>query len=131
MAQQAREMARIVREQSRQGPVNSTSTPPQFPFDPNLLRNTAENIANSFFLTIAVIAIGIPLVRAIGRRFGPAPAPAVIPPAMTDQLHRIETAVESMAIEIERISESQRFLAKLQTGKSEMAALPRSGAGGA
>jgi hypothetical protein len=32
-----------------------------------------------------------------------------------------------MAIEIERISESQRFLMKLQAGKPEQAALPRQG----
>jgi hypothetical protein len=47
---------------------------------------------------------------------------------VSDQLQRIETAVESMAIEIERISESQRFLTKLQAGQPQPAALPpRSG----
>ena len=35
-------------------------------------------------------------------------------PVMTEQLQRIEQAVDAMAIEIERISESQRFMAKLQ-----------------
>jgi hypothetical protein len=33
---------------------------------------------------------------------------------MSEQLERIEQAVEAMSIEIERISESQRFLTKLQ-----------------
>jgi hypothetical protein len=31
-----------------------------------------------------------------------------------EQLQRIEQAVDAMAIEVERISESQRFMAKLQ-----------------
>jgi hypothetical protein len=47
---------------------------------------------------------------------------------MTEQLQRIEQAVDAMSIEVERISESQRFLAKLQTGQgAEPVALPGSG----
>ena len=36
-------------------------------------------------------------------------------PALSGQLQRIEQAVEAMAIEVERISESQRFMVKLQS----------------
>jgi hypothetical protein len=39
-----------------------------------------------------------------------------------ERLARIEQAVDAIAIEVERISEGQRFLAKLQ---AERAALPR------
>jgi hypothetical protein len=35
------------------------------------------------------------------------------PPAQTDRLERIEMIVEATAIEVERISEANRFLAKL------------------
>jgi hypothetical protein len=35
-----------------------------------------------------------------------------------DRMRRLEQAVDSIAIEVERISESQRFLTKLQTGKA-------------
>ena len=35
------------------------------------------------------------------------------PPAETDRLERIEMIVEATAIEVERISEANRFLAKL------------------
>jgi hypothetical protein len=45
-------------------------------------------------------------------------------PQMADQLQRIEQAVDAMAIEVERISESQRFLTKLQSQAAERAALP-------
>ncbi len=97
-----------------------------FPMDPAQMRAMAENITSYFFLTVAVIAIGVPLVRALGRRLGPAPIAPPLPKAVSDQLQRIETAVESMAIEVERISEAQRFLTRLQTGQpqAQPAALP-------
>lgn len=40
----------------------------------------------------------------------------VAPPAIDDsRMQRLEQAVESIAIEVERISEGQRFLTRLQT----------------
>jgi The Golgi pH Regulator (GPHR) Family N-terminal len=36
-----------------------------------------------------------------------------------DRLRRLENAVDSIAIEVERISEGQRFLTKLQTARPE------------
>jgi hypothetical protein len=44
---------------------------------------------------------------------------AQFPAASDDRLERLEQAVESIAIEVERISEGQRFLTKLQTDRSE------------
>ena len=134
-AANAREAARLARE-ARADAARAQSTTPvidvgsgtlQPPINPIMIQNMAENISYAFFITVAVIAIGIPLVRALGRRLGPAPAQVAIPPQMAQQLERIEQAVEAMAIEVERISESQRFLTKLQTGSAEPAALPRSG----
>jgi hypothetical protein len=95
-----------------------------FQIDPAQIRPMVENITSYFFVTVAVIAIGVPLVRAIGRRFGPAPIAPPLPKSVADQLQRIETAVESMAIEVERISEAQRYLTKLQSGQLQPAALP-------
>jgi len=43
-------------------------------------------------------------------------------PAVAGQLQRIEQAVEAMSIEVERISESQRFMAKLRTAPRQSAA---------
>ena len=74
----------------------------------------AVDIAIGFFVTCAVIIVGWPIARALGRRFERRGAPLVVEVGMTDQLQRIEQAVEAIAIEVERISESQRFLAKLQ-----------------
>ena len=42
-----------------------------------------------------------------------APQATQLPPATEDRLARIERAVDSIAIEVERISEAQRYTAKL------------------
>ena len=74
----------------------------------------AVDIAIGFFITCAVIIVGWPIARALGRRFERRGVPLAVEAGVTDQLQRIEQAVEAIAIEVERISESQRFLAKLQ-----------------
>jgi hypothetical protein len=97
-----------------------TTSPPfvytsQPPFEsPPTIPGEAVDIAIGFFVTCAVIIVGWPIARAMGRRFERRGAPLVVDAGMTDQLQRIEQAVEAIAIEVERISESQRFLAKLQ-----------------
>jgi hypothetical protein len=66
-----------------------------------------------FFFTVIVIVIGLPLVRAYVRQKERTP---VLTPADVERdqrLARIETAVETMAVEIERISEGQRFVTRL------------------
>ena len=83
------------------------------------------DISIAFFIMCAVMVIGWPLARAFGKRLERKGEVAALNPAMTDQLQRIEQAVDAMAIEIERISESQRFMAKLQNAQTpERAALP-------
>jgi hypothetical protein len=94
------------------------------PFAQDMIPPQVVDISIAFFIMIAVIIIGWPLARAVGRRLERrADAPALPDPAITGQLQRIEQAVEAMSIEIERISESQRFLTKLQSGAGERAPL--------
>lgn len=72
-------------------------------------------ISEAFFMTIAIIALGTPIIRAIVRRADrPPAAPAIASPDTTQRLQRIEQGVEAVAIEVERIAEAQRFSAKLQ-----------------
>jgi hypothetical protein len=78
----------------------------------------ALDMAYGFFLMLAVMVIGWPIARAFGRRIERRGDTAALPPASADQLRRIEQAVEAMAIEVERISEAQRFMAKLQSGST-------------
>jgi hypothetical protein len=71
--------------------------------------------------------IGFPLVRAFARRIeGVRPAASLISADLSERLDRIERAVESVALEVERISEGQRFVTKLMTERPESGKLPGS-----
>jgi hypothetical protein len=64
-----------------------------------------------FFSTVIIISIGVPLVRSYVRRREAQPLQTS---SISDaRLARMESALESVAIEIERISEGQRFVTKL------------------
>lgn len=107
------------------GPRGGGFTIQNEPWHSNGIPPQAVDIAMGFFTMCAVIVIGWPLARAFGRRMERrSDVPAAINPAVTDQLQRIEQAVEAMSIEVERISESQRFMARLQSAASERVALP-------
>jgi hypothetical protein len=83
------------------------------------------DLAYGFYAMAAVMVIGWPLARAWGRRLERGGSAATLPPAMGEQLQRIEQAVDTMALEVERISEAQRYLTKLQAGQvAESAGLP-------
>jgi hypothetical protein len=64
-----------------------------------------------------IIAIGVPIARAYARRLESKPA-AAIPNDVTVRLDRMEQAIDSIAIEVERISEGQRFTTRLLTERS-------------
>ena len=66
-----------------------------------------------FFLTTCVLAIGIPLVRALVRRWDRESQMPKVPAEVAARLERMETSIDAMAIEMERISEGQRFVTKL------------------
>jgi hypothetical protein len=65
------------------------------------------------FVTAIVIAIGDPLARAYSRRMDADSRNPRIPSEVTSRLERIEQAVDAVALEVERISEGQRFTTKL------------------
>src|SRR5438270_3496805 len=84
------------------------------PFPPGFIPHEVVEIVQSFFITVAVIALGIPVIRAFTRRFVDRPAISpVLSANVENRVERIEQAVEAMAIEVERISEAQRYLTKL------------------
>lgn len=64
------------------------------------------------FSTAIILGLGIPLIRSYNRRkemeLTARPAPLT-----DDRIARIEQSVDAMAIELERISEGQRFVTKL------------------
>jgi uncharacterized phage infection (PIP) family protein YhgE len=76
----------------------------------------AVDLAMGFFIMCVVIVIGWPIARALGRRIDRPRTTTPLESGLGEQLQRIEQAVEAMSIEVERISEAQRFMTKLQTG---------------
>ncbi len=105
-----------------EAPVTTGTTIPSddTPFDvpPRL-----EHLGYGFLLMLAVIAVGKPLARALGsviEKRGLRSAPQDFAP----RLERIEQGIEAVSIEIERISESQRYLLKMKA-PAEPAEIPR------
>ncbi|HEY7407393.1 MAG TPA: hypothetical protein VH638_03945 [Gemmatimonadaceae bacterium] len=70
-----------------------------------------------FFAMVATIAVGAPLARAFAKRME-RDSKTKIAPEVTSRLERIEQAVDAIAIEVERISEGQRFTTKLLTERA-------------
>jgi hypothetical protein len=65
------------------------------------------------FATAIICAIGIPLARAYSRRMDADSKNPRIPSEVAARLERMEQTLEAVAIEVERITEGQRFTTKL------------------
>ena len=75
------------------------------------------------FGSILAIVLGLPIVVALARRItasGNATHIAELPPDLTDRLQRIEQMMEATQIEVERISEGQRFTTKLLADRASV-----------
>lgn len=111
--------------QTDEAPIASTGTtvPEDTPFD---IPPRVENLGYAFLLMLAVIAVGKPLARAFGSIIERRALKQPMAPEIGARLDRIEQGVEAVSIEIERISESQRYLLKVQVPTPERVELPRS-----
>lgn len=77
------------------------------------------------FATAIILAIGVPLVRAYSRKMDSESKNPRIPSEVTDRLARIEQSLEAVAIEVERITEGQRFTTKLLSEARAPAGAPQ------
>jgi hypothetical protein len=76
--------------------------------------------AGFVILVLAAVVVLYPLMRGFGRRLEQGGRKAEsIDTGSAERLARIEQAVEAMAIEIERISEGQRFTTKLLAARAD------------
>lgn len=120
--ERAREAFERVRTEINEARANARPEVAQFPIGPpDVIPPQAVEMAYAFFVTIAFIAVGLPLARAFARRMDRRSAPA--PADLAPRLDRIEQAVEAVAIEVERISENQRYSTKVM---HELRGLPAS-----
>lgn len=80
--------------------------------------------------TAVILALGLPIVRAYTKRLEAAPRPHDrLDPALDQRLARMESAIEAIAVEVERISEGQRFTTRLLAERAaDERALPVAGA---
>jgi hypothetical protein len=72
----------------------------------------------TMFVCIAATAIGVPIARAFARKMDRPPERPSLPPDLVARLERMEQAIDSIAIEVERISEGQRFTTKLLSDRA-------------
>jgi hypothetical protein len=77
-----------------------------------------------FFAMVTTIVVGLPFVRALARRMDQQVAGPRAPSDVTARLERMEQAIDSIAIEVERISEGQRFTTKLLADRATADATP-------
>ena len=85
---------------------------------------------NEDIIVVAIVfgtvgCVLFPLVRAWARRIdGRNVSPATLPTEVAARLERIERGVESIALEVERISEGQRFVTRVLADRGEIPKLP-------
>jgi len=115
-----REAADAIRE-AQAGTTPPPPWGPDFPPGGPVVPEGAIIIAIAFFAMCAIIAIGYPLARAFGRRMDRKGAALAQDPDTRVRLERIEQAVDAIALEVERISEGQRFASKVL---ADLRALP-------
>ena len=86
-------------------------------------------VAIAGMITSVVIILGIPLVIVHARKIWKRDSAAQSSSAPSDhRLERIEQAIDAMAVEVERISEGQRYMTKLlaDRGQERVAAASQS-----
>ncbi len=109
---------------------------PMIPVDPN--RDIPQRVSE--VMIVGTIFVGFPIALAIARNIwkrtvsggsaATSRGPVTLPPEVTARLDRIEQAVDTIAVELERVTEGQRFVTKLLSEQQQ--AQPRAlGAGAA
>ncbi|MBC8085856.1 MAG: hypothetical protein H7Z40_01210 [Phycisphaerae bacterium] len=73
----------------------------------------AVEIVSILGMTLVFCVVGFPIARAFARWLDRRGAVATASPDVSNRLRAIEQAVESVAVEVERISEGQRFTTRV------------------
>ena len=109
------------REFTIQGP-RGERTVISMPNSNDIIPPQAVDIALAFFFTMAFIIVGLPIARAFARRMDrKGGGAAQIPTEVSNQLAHLNQAVDAIAVEVERISEGQRFTTRLLSEQKEAA----------
>lgn len=120
--------AQIARAQGR--PIGTTQVPPPAPFSGRAVDPDLVVVMSSVLLMALGLPMSIAWAKRIWRRKPDAPT---VPTDFGPRLANIERAVDAIAIEVERISEGQRFVTKIFVDRPAQSGAADSGsaAGGA
>lgn len=88
------------------------------------MRVPGELIPITLFICIAATIIGLPIALAWSKRLSSRPQEPDGLPDVRARLERMEQAIDSIAVEIERISEGQRFTTKLLAERAKADQMP-------
>ena len=83
-----------------------------------------ELIPLVLFVMMGFTAVLYPVARAFGRKIDRESLQPKVPQELQQRLERMEQAIDSIAVEVERISEGQRFTTKLLSDRQQSQALP-------
>ncbi len=97
--------------------VEETSPVPSFPSSSGSVNLTAVSIV---FTVMVLFPVAFAWARRTLRR--PYPVAPALPAETIDRIARIENAVDSIAVEVERISEGQRFITKVMGESRQLGA---------
>ena len=81
----------------------------------------AQVVTISIAVVAAACGIGVATYRSVQRIDKPRRAPS---PELQEQIAQLQQSVDSIAIEVERIAEAQRFMARLESEREARQALP-------
>ncbi len=104
----------------KQGVTVGTTAPAQAHFPAGIDQNIAVPLG-ALFLLAFVLPLSIGWARRIARGGRPQPA-ASLPHDQVSRLERMEQAIDTIAIEMERVSEGQRFVTKILAERPERSA---------
>lgn len=82
---------------------------------------SADSILTGIFFVVVLMPLSVALARRIWRRG--VVAVSALPGEVMDRLTRLDQAVDSIAVEVERIGEGQRFMTRLFADKGSPEAL--------
>lgn len=126
--QRIQQEAQRIREEAQRQVRVQVGTSQQFPGSAppwerrNEIPPQAVDIVTMFFIAVVIIIVGLPIARAIGRWIDRRGMPSPVNAELSAQMNRIEQAVDTMSVEVERISEAQRYQAKLLTDREKVRA---------
>jgi hypothetical protein len=130
-AARAREDAQRIRDEVRErireqirGPEHTqvgSQMPPPMPWEHGISPQLVD-ILTMFVIAMVICIVGLPIARALGRWIDRRGLPSPVSPELSAQITRIEQTVDSMSVEVERISEAQRFQAKLLSDREKVRA---------